>query len=50
MSDMSFNDLDYKNKTYIYGNLKSTFIYIFSLGTVHSGLEVRWLENEIEEV
>ena len=40
-----FNDLDYKNKTYIYGNLKSTFIYIFSLGTVHSGLEVRWLEK-----
>lgn len=33
-----FQDLEYKNK--IYSNLKSTFIYIFSLGKVHSGLEV----------
>lgn len=36
-----FNDLDYKDKTYIYVNLKSTLIYIFSLGIVHSGLEVK---------
>lgn len=42
-----FQDLEYKNK--IDNNLKSTFIYIFSLGKVHSGLEVGWLEKwEVE--